>query len=260
MMPLLKFLLKRRQPNVIATDVRHSTANATAYTFSACQIDLVPNFLPTQDGVGNPTFFWPRMIPAPLIVILAFSEDSAATFSVSSITIGGVAGDNWFDSNGPSPGLNIHASVWGSDQDLRSIANTDVVVNHSEAVTSCSIVVLSIDNVQTAAQFSAAGAPVSTGDVTINQTIPDNVAPLSAVIFASICGTGGGTESVDFTAVSSGPGWRWPTLLNYSSNAEHDIAVYAASAPGFLSNAAEADWVFRWSGAGSATAMMLGFR
>lgn len=254
--PAHRLLLRRARPEVKLLDVRDDVADLTTYTFTDVNIgDLGAARIIAQSQMSNVHTL--RSPSNKAIVINVHAEDDAITYTVSSCTLGGVAGLKTVDRGGGTNAINSAQFIWSSAQ-LEAIANTNVVVTFSEAVTTCAIGVMSIDNLSYV-RSSGIGTSSSTGTGAINvggsSTSVENGIRHVAAIMASTHATGGGTAhiTVDPYRGSSGDGTWQPTILYEGSNAEMDFAGAWTFIPGIalgpINSAFLPGFTVDWSGA-----------
>lgn len=256
--PAHRILLQRSRPDVKVFDVRSDTADSTAYTFTAVNIgdlgtamNVAASELTTQHAL--------RSTSNRQIAVICHSEAAAVTWTVSSCTIGGVAGIKVVDRGGASVAVNTAIFLWPSAT-LSDITNTDVVVTHSKAVTSCAIGVLNIDNfiyarnsgLGTGSAVSTLGSAIQQGGST---TTAENGIPNSVLIGASTHSTG--LEAAQWGLRNNGQSGNYaPVVLYADSNAEMGFTAAWAFTPGYPSLGVTASGQFPyvlidWSGAGT---------
>jgi hypothetical protein len=245
-------------PNFTVTDQRDNTANQTTYTFSACRIGGGASSMPERIILNSRPSM--RSASNRLVVVVVHAENTVATWGVSSITIGGVAGFLWVDRNAQINPINTAIRAWrGSDLD--AIANTDIVVTMSTAITGCSIVVIQIDNlysfnegVPTAFTTDGAGAAMTVSPSSGTVVVPTrNVAVLGASTNASAVGT---EQFEIYNSAGSTAGVSWsnvnPILLYEGGNAEFSYAGFWYWVPGHIPSGSIGAAVVGWSGTAAA--------
>lgn len=256
--PAHRLLLKTSMPQVKVTDVRSDITDLTTYTFTNVNLgDLGTQTTPTLGNYNDQSVL--RSPTNRTIAVMVHSEAAAVTWTVSTCTIGGVAGVKPIDRGGATTAINSAIFLYNAAS-LQGIANTDIVVTFSKAITSCAIGVVSIENFNynrngalgTGSANSAAGAAVSTGGST---TSTENSVAGTMVLACSTHTTG--LETVQFTARPDAQSGNYePYLLYDQNNAEIGFAAAWAYNPGYPSLAVTAAGGFPqvrcdWSGAGA---------
>lgn len=142
--PAWDTIFQRKAPLAKLLDLRFDDVNATVFTFTACQIENAGNGYESPYIYGSQPHVRSRSTNALFVIV--HGEDSVATFSVSSVTIGGVAAVEQVDRGGVSNAINtaIYRAVPGT---LNDITNTDIVVTWDEAINCCAIGVVSVENI-----------------------------------------------------------------------------------------------------------------
>lgn len=252
-------ILRKQGPTVKLLDTAESTSALTTYTFSAVNLgDLGGTASIAGETYNN--FPNSRAASRKYIIVCVHGENSVATFSVSSVTIGGVSGTSRSDRGG---GTNaIDTALFSFDTaSLDGITNTDVVVTWSGAITGCAIGVLLVENAGVLTLIGSPTGVTGTGVLTTTATHGGSLDRHTVAILASTCATGGGTEKVQFyigEATSSFTPCHAPTLLYEKSNANFDYAACWSFAPGYFSANA---FTFNttWSGTGAGDACLITF-
>lgn len=262
--PVIAHILAPKFPRVLLLSTANSTSDLTTYTFSAMDIGGLHAAHPFS---AEETI--PSSMPGPplassgrkTILAIIHGEDANATFNVSSVTIGGVAGTERVDRGGGTNAINTAIYSW-NPADLAGIANTDVAVTWSEAITSCAVGIVEVSNVR---GFGAAGTMSATGTGLITGALSpigsaDQVIG-GAVIMGSTCATGGGTELPEFGfntgALLTGTDSFNPTTLYEGNNAEIDFAAAYYILPTYQYPGATPrrfEPAVSWSGAGAGDA------
>lgn len=145
--PFLGMLLDSNAPRVEVLDFQSSTADLTTYTFTA--VNGIAAALGTTMTIAGDAYNANPHIRSQgrrFIEVNVHGRDALTVFTVTSCSIGGVAGTKLADAGSESQLVLTAAFIWDT-QALQGITNTDVVVVFSEAVTSCGIGVLSVKNV-----------------------------------------------------------------------------------------------------------------
>lgn len=195
-----------------------------------------------------------------LVVLAIHGESTTTTWGYSTATIGGVAGFNWVDRNAQINPINTAIFGWrGSDLD--AIANTDIVVTASAALTGCAIVVLEVDNVYSffetppsAFTTDGLGAAMTSSPSSGITIVPTrNV----AVIGGSTNVSAVGTERFEiYNSEGSTAGVSWsnvnPILLYEGGNAEFSYAGFWYWVPGYVPSGSIGAAVVGWSGTAAA--------
>lgn len=253
----LRHVLAPKLPSVRLLATASNTNDLTAYTFTAVDIGGFGARHPM--GAHENVLLNNPMLSSPgraAIVVFVHGEDAAATFGVNSVTIGGVSGTEIFDRGGVTQAVDSAIYIWSAG-DLAGIANTDIVVTWSEAVTSCAIGVVEVSNLRSfgvLASGSAFGA--SNLAVTVTGVADEEAVIGGVVLFCSTCVTGASTEFPSFeiagAAVPPADGFE-PCQIYHESNAEIDFAAfYYLISSVDLGGADRSRFQGNWSGAGQA--------
>lgn len=253
--PAHRMLLRPQRPIVKVQDVLSNITDLTTYTFASANIGDLGTAMNVAQTVGTDQVM--RSASNRAIVVICHSEAAAITWTVSTCTIGGVAGFKLIDRGGGTTPINTASFIWPA-RTLGGITNTNVVVTHSKAVTSCAIGVLSVENIllartsgfaTTFGSTAPAGAAHSgSGTLTLNDAYFG-----CTMIVGSTCDTGSGAETVRFQARPDGtqtPGSYQPLTLYESSNAEISYAAAVLYTPGYNANLVGGGYNVDWSGAG----------
>lgn len=238
------------QPLVKVLDVVSSTANATSYTFSAANIGDLGSVL-SISGDAYGTHPHQRSSGRKAIFVCVHGEDSATSFGISSVSIGGVNGSESMDSNG-----NVLATMglyyWNTAA-LAGITGTDVVVTFSEAVTSCAIGVLGVENIglfdHTASGFNSGTGGIS---LDLNPGTPPIIDTYALQIIVSTCVT----ETELFSIANGAGGGSPPQILYADANAEIAFAAAYNYVPQYAGDATSGVFpvIVSWDGTGSGVA------
>ncbi len=253
MCPARTSILMPLVPNVRLLDVKSDVSDLTTYTFTACNLGMIGLVSsPAANVYGtNPLL---RSAQRNMIVVCIHGEDAAVTFNVTGVTIGGVAGTEGPDRGGATNAINTAIYYWRADQ-LQGIANTDIAVTFSEAVTSCAIGVMSVENLSLCARVAGAASNTftGTGTLTLGPTMTVENIDFGVVgIFAASCVAGGGTEGF---AIQSGIGGTPPDILYSGSTAEMDYAAaWSRSSQWNGANDKPIEFLASWSGTGAGDA------
>lgn len=253
--------LNRKAPSARCIFTGSSVSAASSYTFTAAQVDV-----PMGANI-NTTFGAAEHLRArfdSMIVVCVHGEDSATLFSVSSVTIGAVAGTEQVDRGGATSAINTAIYTWAA-QALADIANTDVVVTWSENITACSIAILVLDNMVQTAQI-AADVAVGTGALELLPTLAiEPIWPWFVTVIASTCATGGGTEVASLNELSTfanqplGTNY-FPMQMYADSSANIDFAGAVAFSPSVPALNDQFGFKVSWSGAGAGDAVAVAMR
>lgn len=253
--PTHRLLLKRSRPNVSVLDVQASTTDLTTYTFSNVSLGDLGSTRSIAAALIN-TFPANRIGGQKAIAIVIHSEAAAVTWTVSSITLGGVVGTIAVDRGGGTNAIDTAIATWDASS-LSDIANSDVVVTFSKAVTACAIGVLLIENlvlVPTSGLATASGTSKfghnMRGTTSNLQNCINNVLSIGG----STCQVGGGTETPKWAPGQVGlDGAVAPMLLYVGNNAEIDFSAAWAYCPGNGLDSGSGGWPgfnISWSGGG----------
>lgn len=235
--PAHHLLLRRNRPEVKLQDVRSDTTDLTTYTFTDVNIGDLGTAMSVPSGNYANQAVW-RSPTNRTIAVMVHSEAAAVTWTVTSCTIGGVAGVKAVDRGGATVAINSAIFLFGASI-LQGISNTNVVVTMSKAVTSCAIGVISIENISytrdagigTGTGQTATGSAVGTGGTT---TSTDNSVVGLGLLSASTHATG--LETVQFTVrPDNQSGCQEPYLLYDQSNAEIGFAAAWTYSPNYPS-------------------------
>ncbi len=221
---LIGNLLGPKGPVVTFLDAASDVTDLTVYTFSAMNLRIpFNNFsIASESGGTGPQI---RSKDKAVVLIAVHGEDALATFTVSSVTLGGVAGTAVVDEGGAGV-VDTAWFLWECAA-LAGITTTDVVVTFSEAVTGCAVQAVLVSNlIQTSAVSS--GSSVGTGSIGISSSSTLPLVGNSVVLFASTNDTG--TAAPNFVPEgTTGTFDAWsgeaPIILNADSNAEFAYAV-----------------------------------
>lgn len=246
--PVWTTVFRRAAPLVKLLDVQSDISDLTTYTFTGVNAGDVGSTGTQTDTFGaNPHM---RSTGRKLIIVIVHGEDALATFSVTGVTLGGVAGTEIVDRGGGTVALNTAIYSWDTTS-LGNITTTDVVVTWDEAITACAIGVLSVDNigvyvVRSSSTTNGSGAmTVSGGSNITGHEI------FSLCIGGSTCATGTETFEVSAEGSSTGQGCVDPMILYESSNAEIAFAGFWSYLPAYPYDNTPFRFVANWSGTGN---------
>ena len=255
-------MLSRPRPDVKLLDVRSDVTNLTTYTFTSVNLGDLGGTMSTSGDAysANPHV---KAKSRKMVAVIVHGEDAATTFGVNSVTIGGVAGTENIDRGGATVLVNT-AIYWWPTSALQGITSTDVVVTFSEAVTSCAIGVVLIDNIGLIIDLgpsTAQDAGTGTMQITITPALANSTSD-AVILFGSTCATG--TETVQFNSDNTGlatsigcQGMPINTLYD-SSNAEIAFAAGWTWIPAYPAGAFNS-FTIVWSGTGACDAVASAF-
>jgi len=253
--PVWRTFFQSPAPLIKVLDIREDVSNLTTYTFTAVNIpDLGSNRGVTDTNGTNPML---KSASNKNIIVFIHGEDAATAFSLSSCTLGDVAGSELTDRGGATNAINSGIYYWRSSV-LDDIATTDIVVTWSEAVTGCAIGVCSAENVS----FATANGGSVTGTGTLSMLpnpSPTALETFPTIIVASTLSAGAGAETFQLLQ-STGTGAVSPMLLYEGSNAEFSYAAAYTYLPSWYGeNISPITMDVSWSGAtaGDATSALL---
>ena len=181
---LLGNLLKPSYPLVRILDAASSISDLTTYTFSGMKLGIPLNSfsIASEFGGTGPLI---RSTDKAVIVCTVHGEDAATAFSVSSVTIGGVAGTEAADQGAAIIQVNTAIYVWECSA-LAGITDTDVVVTWSEAVTGCAVTLLLVSNlIQTSPVADGSSSGINTQTNNNLNAVTRPLVGNSLLIFAS---------------------------------------------------------------------------
>jgi hypothetical protein len=224
--PFLTHVLSRKLPTVKLLDVMESTTDTNIYTFTDRSLGRMAG-----DATGDTwTYTTAPHLPTrsrQAYVAFVHSEDAAITWTLSSLSIGGVNGTIRIDRAGATSAISSAIVTW-SGEALAGITTTDVVATFSEAVTGCAIGIVELCGVGVL-QMLGSTSQVGTGNLLTGVGgTPQNQAMRVVQLFCSTCVTGGSTERFSFDngqTVSRVSSMYAPVLLYEGSNAEFDYAA-----------------------------------
>lgn len=243
-------------PRVVLTDLRSDVSDATTYTFTACQVDIWPT-LSFADTLGTN----PYVISSSrsFVAVAIHGEDAAATFGVTSVTLGGVAGTEIHDRGGAGAGILVNTAfyVWATEA-LQGITTTDIAVTFSEAVTGCAIGVMSISNV--AAFITTVAGLDTTGNGTLTLTafaVADTTGVKGIHFCFSTINAAGEALAISLNANTIVPTDASQAILLYEgSNAEFGYAgAYAYVTQTAAGEVGGGSWTLSWDGTANADAI-----
>lgn len=141
--PFQQLFFGRTVPKVTLLDMKSDATDLTTYTFTACNCGSLGS---TRTAAAETTTSLPHIQSTgrAAIIVCIHSEDAATAFSITSCSLGGVAGVEAVDRGGATNAVNSGIYVFDTAA-IAGITNTDIVVVMSEAVTSCAIGVLLVE-------------------------------------------------------------------------------------------------------------------
>jgi hypothetical protein len=252
--PFLTHVLGSKLPTVKLLDVMEDVSNTNIYTFTDRSLGRMAG-----DATGDTwTYTTAPHLPTrsrQALVAFVHSEDAAVTWTLSTLSLGGVNGTIRIDRGGATSAINTAIVTWSAEA-LDGITTTDVVATFSEAITGCAIGFAELRGVGVF-QMLGSTSQVGTGNLLSNVGgTPTNQAMRVVQFFASTCATGGSTELFTFEngqTVSRVSSMYAPVLLYEGSNAEFDYAAgYCLGS--FCAGEATANHyglTLAWSGAGA---------
>ena len=254
--PAFQTILTPTTPRVKLLDVVSDATDLTTYTFTAANIG---DFGGTASDAGftivNSVYV--RASSKKYIVACVHGQDSATVFTVSSCTIGGVAGTKKSDRGGSTNAINTAFFYWDTAA-LDKISNTDVVVTWSEAITGCTVGLLEVENVGVLDAGAGTASATSTGNIQVSLTgsITATDRYPVAIVASTIDNT---AETFQVTSLSSGGlGNKSWTILYEGNNGEFGYAAAWTYYSGYPAENGVATALVTWSGSGAGDASMFG--
>lgn len=248
--PSRQILLKSNYPRAKFLDLKSDTTALTTYTFTAVNLGPRGTSELRAQSVGTDQIM--RSPSNKMVCIVVHTEAAAVTWTITSCTLGGVAGGKLVDRGGATNAINTAIFQW-NDQAIAGIANTNVVVTGSKALTSCAIGVLSFENFYFANTTSPASASgTGTAATNIGTTLNNDSPTLNyASIAGSTCATANLAET-PIWGVSTGNtnGSFAPIMLYEGGDANMSYSAAFQVAPGYCANQGAAMRI-DWSGAGA---------
>lgn len=230
--PFMHCVLTPKFPRVKLLATASDVSDTDIYTFSAMDIGGFGGGHPLGEHEDNSTITTPiplfRSPNRKVILAIIHGEDAAVTFNVSSVTIGGVSGTEQVDRGGASAAVNTSVYTW-SDNLLAGIANTDVVVTWSEAITACAVGIVEVSNIRlSGAAASGSGQGTGTINVALTGFTESETCVGGVAVVGSTCVTGGSTEFPEWAYSNAASIYTEsfaPIQLYHESNAEIDFAA-----------------------------------
>lgn len=248
--PAHQILLKPNYPRAKFLDLRSDTSALTTYTFTDVTIgprgtsELRVQSLGTDQIMRSPS--------NKMVIIIVHTEAAAVTWTISSCTLGGVAGGKVVDRGGATNAINTAIFQW-NDLAIAGITNTNVVVTGSKALTSCAIGVVSVENfyiANTTTPASASGTSTSATNASTSLN-NDSITMNYCSIVGSTCATANLAETPIWgVATGNTNGSFAPIMLYEGGDANMSYSAAFQSAPGYCQNQGAAMRI-DWSGAGA---------
>lgn len=248
--PAQRILLHSNYPRAKFLDLRSNTTGLTTYTFTEVNIGPRGTSELRAQSVGTDQVM--RSPSNKMVVIVVHTKASAVTWTISSCTLGGVAGGKVVDRGGATNAINTAIFQW-NDLAIAGIANTDVVVTGSKALLGCAIGVISVENFYLANTSSpAAASGTSTGAVNVGSSLNTDSPTLNyCSVAGSTCTTANLAESAIWgVSTGNGNGSFAPTMLYEGGDAVQSYSAAFQTAPGYCANQGAAMRI-DWSGAGA---------
>jgi hypothetical protein len=234
-LPQFRNILFNRQPPLAKLlDVRSDVSDLSTYTFTNVNIG---DFGTTRtfDETSAVAMSTSRSPGRKMLAVMVHSEDAAVTWTITSCSIGGVAGTERVDRGGATQAVNSGIYTFTTDI-LQNITNTDIVVVFSEAVTSCAIGVVSVENMGHHDRINSATNTNASGDMSISPS-----ASLKADLYPILlgCATCAGAETFQVAAenasgITTQCGGNFPELLYDEQNAEMSFAAWWQYSPQYV--------------------------
>lgn len=248
--PAFRTIFESHRPRITVWDQRNSTSALTTYTFSSSDTPELGSVLSTADVYGtNPHV---KSNGRKMVLAAVHAEDAATLYTVDSVTLGGVAGTEASDRGGNTV---VSAAIYYWDaSSLAGITNSDVVVTFSEAVSSCAVVIMLVDNVGVA-------TPIATGvTAAVSQTPALDVADMNMFMLGvATSATASGAETVAFGNLqATNGGGYWPEWLYEGSNSVMTWAGAIVFFPGY-NGGQRTEFRPTWSGAGTSDSVVAMF-
>lgn len=244
--PAFRTIFKPQMPVMKVLDVQSSTADLTTYTFANMSLgdqgaDGDQGSLGTNPHIRSPSH--------KLYFVIVHAEAALATWTVSSVTFGGVGISSRVDGGGVTT---VSTAIFSMPaENLRAATTNDIVVVFSKAVTAAAVAIISVENIGTQTNISA---PITSGTGALAMdpsTSTFSLETFGYLLAGTTCSVG--TENVDFQP--STQGGVSPVLLYEGSNAE--IAFAAAwnySPQDNADNNNSLGMIINWNGAGTGDA------
>ena len=248
-LPQKRSLLIDPRPLVKLCDLQSSVADLTTYTFTNVNVGDLGSTSSTNPGSVSDllgTNAHVRIKSKKVFFVIVHAEDAAATFGITSVSMGGVALQEQVDRGGVTNAINTGFYALGT-ANLRDMVGTDVVVVMTEAVTSCAIAVLSVENLGLCEGLNNKNG-TGTTEVTL---APDcNAENLNTFEFGLYASTLAATGQTCIWRSPPLSGAVAPMLLYDEANAEMSYSAAWNYSPGYNGNNVNTCGVIcDWSGA-----------
>lgn len=250
MLPAHRVLLASPYPRAKFLDLRSDTTALTTYTFTGVNIGPRGTSELRTQAVGTDQIM--RSPSNKMVCIIVHTKDDAVTWTISSCTLGGVAGGKVVDRGGATNAINTAIFQW-NDGALAGITNTNVVVTASEAVTSCAIGVVSVENFYLANTTTPASASgTATGATNVSTTLNNDSPTLNyCSLVGSTCTTANLAETPIWSPSTGNTNGSFaPIMLYEGGDANMSYSAAFQVAPGYCANQGAA-MRLDWSGAGA---------
>lgn len=247
---LRRALFGSRAPKVRLVHFASDATDATTYTFT--NVPLGDRGTSGFDATeAYDTHLKLRTPSRKMLVIVVHAEDAAATFGVTSCTAGTVAGIEAVDRGGITSAINTAIYVW-TETEISQFTNASVVVTMTEAVTSCAIGVLMVENIGPVLLLTSANA-VGTGALALSPvtTIPDAY---------QLCIVGATCVGLETFTIDGSEGKHFDILYDNQSAEASYACAWSYSMQDIYTNSASVACSCAWSstGAGDAVALLTG--
>ena len=179
----LYHVLMDKTPKATLLDIATIATDLTTYTFSAMAIREVgsPGAMGAHENVltNNP---WVATRERAAIVAVFSGADAASTFSVTSASLGGVAGVEAIDRGGASSNFSSAIYIWNVNT-LTGITNTDLAITWSEAIQRCAVSVWLVEGLRSFEAVATGSNFISAATtMTVDCTIADIECPIGGVL------------------------------------------------------------------------------
>lgn len=248
--PAQRLILHSPYPRAKFFDLRSNTTGLTTYTFT--DVNIGPRGTTEMRGQSLGTDQLIRSPSNKMVAIVVHTKAAAVTWTISSCTLGGVAGGKVVDRGGATNAINTAIFQW-TDLSLAAITTTSVVVTGSKALLGCAIGVIGIENFYIANTTSPASASgTGTGALNVGTTLNNDSVTLNyGSIAGSTCTTANLAETVIWgVSTGNGQGSFAPTMLYEGGDAVQSYSAAFQTAPGYCQNQGAAMRI-DWSGAGA---------
>lgn len=188
-----------RTPILTQGNCATSTSNATTYNPAGFQA-LATN-------IGDSV--------AAYVIVGVAGEDSADTFSISSLSIDGVAASSVTQAV-PTSSVNVISGIFRAADVTRDNATVNISVTFSEAITSALICVWTVQNLVS-----------STPDAVVSGIDPVTGEPIALTLNPTV--SPGVAVAISTASATSSPQWTWSVLSEQTEGA-HAEASYSTAA------------------------------